>query len=78
MQFVVEDEGTMSEDARAALFGADAELAGRQRGIGLGLAIVQAFVNLHGGTISAEAREPRGNRVTVSLPLRLALAGAAE
>lgn len=80
LQFIVEDEGTMSEDVRAALLGTtpEPEFVGRQRGAGLGLAIVQAFVRLHYGTISVETREPRGNRVVVSLPLRLAVAGAAE
>src|SRR4029079_13018281 len=69
MQFIVEDEGTMSDEARAALAGRgnSAELAGRQRGIGLGLAIVQAFVNLHGGVITVDARAPRGTRVVGSL-----------
>ena len=40
----------------------------RQRGAGLGLAIVRSFVSMHGGTISVERREPRGSRVVVSLP----------
>lgn len=78
LQFVVEDEGTMSEEVRMALLGGGPQGAGRQRGTGLGLAIVQAFVALHGGTISVEPREPRGNRVVVILPLRIAVAGAAE
>ena len=47
-------------------------------GAGLGLAIVRAFVSLHGGTISLEKREPRGSRVIVSLPSDAAMAGAAE
>jgi signal transduction histidine kinase len=50
----------------------------RQRGAGLGLAIVRAFVSLHGGTISIEKREPRGSRVIVSLPSDVEMAGAAE
>ena len=48
--------------------------AGRQRGAGLGLAIVRSFVSMHGGTISVERREPRGSRVVVSLPLQVAVA----
>jgi len=52
--------------------------SGRQRGAGLGLAIVRSFVHLHGGTISVERREPRGSRVVVSLPLSAAYSTAAE
>jgi signal transduction histidine kinase len=81
--FVVEDEGaSMSEEMRAAILErVDSQnIAGRQRGAGLGLAIVRTFVNLHGGTISVEKREPRGSRVIVSLPLDASgvRAGAAE
>lgn len=69
--FAVEDEGVgISDEMRAAVFqrfeGKSAE--GRQRGAGLGLAIVKTFVNLHGGTISLERRDPKGTRVIVSIP----------
>ena len=81
IQFIVEDEGApMTEEMRLALLDRDDALTGpaRQRGAGLGLQIVRAFVNMHGGTISLEKREPRGTRVIVSLPSDVALAGAAE
>ena len=81
MIFTVEDEGAqMSEEMRAALSDrADpSRNSARQRGAGLGLAIVRSFVHLHGGTISVERREPRGSRVVVSLPLAAALTTAAE
>jgi signal transduction histidine kinase len=80
IQFVVEDDGApMSEEMRAAMLGNDsASASARQRGAGLGLAIVRAFVSLHGGTISLEKREPRGSRIIVSLPSDAAMAGAAE
>ncbi|MBK8084987.1 MAG: PAS-domain containing protein [Devosia sp.] len=81
MQFTVEDEGTaMSEEMRAAMQDRNEPASGmaRQRGAGLGLAIVRAFVSLHGGTISIERREPRGSRVIVSLPSDVEMAGAAE
>lgn len=81
IQFVVEDEGApMSEEMRVALLDRNEALAGtvRQRGAGLGLSIVRAFVNMHGGTIAVERREPRGTRVVVSLPSDAAMAGAAE
>jgi signal transduction histidine kinase len=79
--FVVEDEGTqMNEEMRAAMMdrGDAPTIAGRQRGAGLGLAVVRAFVDLHGGTINVEKREPRGSRVVVTLPRLQRLAGAAE
>jgi signal transduction histidine kinase len=81
IQFVIEDEGApMSEEMRQALLDRNDGLAAgvRQRGAGLGLAIVRSFVNMHGGTISLERREPRGTRVIVSLPSDAAMAGAAE
>jgi signal transduction histidine kinase len=37
-------------------------------GAGLGLAIVKWIVDLHGGTISAEANAPRGCRMVVRIP----------
>ena len=81
IQFVIEDGGApMSEEMRQALLDRTDALSGtvRQRGAGLGLAIVRSFVNMHGGTISLERREPRGTRVIVSLPSDIAMAGAAE
>jgi signal transduction histidine kinase len=78
MLFTVEDEGAQSEEMRAALSDRGDTGSGRQRGAGLGLAIVRSFVSLHGGTISVERREPRGSRVVVSLPLAAAISSAAE
>lgn len=76
MLFVVDDEGAaLGGDSRAALDGGP---VGRDRGAGLGLAIVRSFVNLHGGTVSIEKREPRGTRVVVNLPRNTAMLGAAE
>jgi signal transduction histidine kinase len=37
-------------------------------GAGLGLAIARWIVELHGGTIRAQRREPRGTRMVVTLP----------
>lgn len=69
--FIVEDQGVgISEEMRAALFERfeGRSIEGRQRGAGLGLAIVRTFVNLHGGTVSLEKCEPKGTRVIVSIP----------
>ena len=47
-----------------------------KRGLGLGLSIAKSFVDMHGGTISAESRDGGGTRITVRLP-RLANRGVA-
>jgi len=79
MIFVIEDEGPgVTDEMRAAIQTRIDTPTGRQRGAGLGLAIVKTFVNLHGGTITAEKREPRGSRIIVSLPRDSAMAGVAE
>ena len=43
----------------------------RDGGTGLGLAIAKWIVDMHGGEIRAEAREPHGCRMVVSLPANL-------
>jgi signal transduction histidine kinase len=77
MLFTIEDEGTKTSEQMRAALNAEA-MPGRQRGAGLGLAIVRSFVSMHGGTVSVERREPRGSRVVVSLPLTAAYSTAAE
>ena len=39
-----------------------------KRGLGMGLAIVKKFVDMHGGTLNVLARQPRGTRFVVELP----------
>jgi signal transduction histidine kinase len=79
MMFVIEDEGPgLTDEMKNAILTRIDAPAGRQRGAGLGLAIVKTFVNLHGGTITAERREPRGSRIIVNLPRDIAMAGVAE
>jgi signal transduction histidine kinase len=79
MLFVIEDEGPgLTDEMKNAILTRIDAPAGRQRGAGLGLAIVKTFVNLHGGTITAERREPRGSRIIVNLPRDIAMAGVAE
>ncbi|MBD8066202.1 PAS-domain containing protein [Devosia sp. PTR5] len=81
MLFVIEDEGPgLSDEMKAAILTRlDTPASnGRQRGAGLGLSIVRTFVNMHGGTISAERREPRGSRIIINLPMDSALRGVAE
>src|SRR5690606_36712653 len=81
MLFVIEDEGPgLSAELKSAILTRldTPQQGGRQRGAGLGLSIVRTFVNLHGGTISAEKREPKGSRIIVNLPRDSAMAGVAE
>ena len=80
MLFVIEDEGPgLTDEMKSAILTRldGPNSGGRQRGAGLGLSIVRTFVNLHGGTISAEKREPRGSRIIVNLPRDSAMAGIA-
>jgi signal transduction histidine kinase len=41
-----------------------------KRGLGLGLSIVKQFVEMHGGSISAQSELGAGTRVTIRLPRR--------
>ena len=43
------------------------------RGVGLGLALVRSFVELHGGTIEIDSREGEGTTVTCVFPANLEL-----
>lgn len=81
MLFVIEDEGPgLTDEMKSAILTRldNPGVTGRQRGAGLGLAIVKTFVNLHGGTISAEKREPRGSKIIVSLPRDSSMSAVAE
>ncbi|MGV8831683.1 MAG: ATP-binding protein [Devosia sp.] len=82
MLFVIEDEGPgLTDEMKSAILTRLDNTGGgtgRQRGAGLGLAIVKTFVNLHGGTISAERREPRGSKITVNLPRDSSMSAVAE
>jgi signal transduction histidine kinase len=69
----VVDEGPgISESEQDRIFErfyrADSARASRDGGAGLGLAIAQWIVDLHGGEIHPERREPHGCRMVVTLP----------
>jgi signal transduction histidine kinase len=51
--------------------GTERDTAGRTSGSGLGLSIVQAIANAHGGHAALESAEGRGTRVRVWLPVRV-------
>jgi signal transduction histidine kinase len=67
------DEGPGIADADQAriferFYRSDSARASRDGGAGLGLAIAQWIVDLHGGDIHPEKREPHGCRMVVTLP----------
>jgi signal transduction histidine kinase len=67
------DEGPGIAEADEAriferFYRADSARASRDGGAGLGLAIAQWIVDLHGGDIHPEKREPHGCRMVVTLP----------
>jgi two-component system sensor histidine kinase BaeS len=71
----VEDSGEgISGEAQARMFErfwrGDAARSGADGGAGLGLAIAQALVDLHGGRIWADRRAEGGTRVAFTLPAR--------
>jgi signal transduction histidine kinase len=68
------DEGPgIPDDERARVFErfyrADAARAVGDGGAGLGLAIARWIVDLHGGDIHPEPRQPQGCRMVVTLPV---------
>jgi len=67
----VADEGVgVPPDQREAIFARFQQAHGRHHlsGLGLGLYVAREIVELHGGRIELEAREPRGSRFVVTLP----------
>jgi signal transduction histidine kinase len=41
----------------------------KRDGVGLGLVNAKAVIDMHGGLIELAPREPKGTRVTITLPL---------
>ena len=73
VSFVVEDEGPGIGDADLEhvferFHRGDGAPRGGSGGAGLGLAIARWIVELHGGEIHAERRDPQGTRFVVTLP----------
>jgi signal transduction histidine kinase len=67
VEVVVEDTGPGVDPATARrLF--EPLITTKDRGIGLGLALVKRIVERHDGTVVYEPREGRGARFTVRLP----------
>lgn len=74
IEFEVADEGRGIPEANIEsifepFFQVDGSDARMHSGTGLGLAICRGIVELHGGCIWAENREPRGTSVRIRIPL---------
>jgi len=69
--FAVHDDGPgMPDDVVDTVFERFSQHAAgsRRRGAGLGLAVVKAFVDLHGGTVEIDTGKGRGTTVSCRLP----------
>jgi cell cycle sensor histidine kinase DivJ len=73
LEIVVSDTGVGIAEADLERIGRPYEQAGdaaqKVRGTGLGLSLVRAFAELHGGSMSIESRLGEGTSVTVRLPV---------
>jgi cell cycle sensor histidine kinase DivJ len=73
MELSVADTGIGIAEADLARLGRPYEQAGdadqQVRGTGLGLSLVRAFSELHGGAMSIESRLGEGTAVTIRLPV---------
>jgi two-component system, OmpR family, sensor histidine kinase KdpD len=69
----VEDDGEgLPEDETERLFDKFYHLSGKSSGgLGLGLSISRGIIELHGGNISAENKNPRGARFIITLPVEM-------
>ncbi len=65
--WVADDGAGIPADQRAHIF--DPFTSGDHGGAGLGLTLVKAFVNLHGGWVDVESEEGEGTRVTCHFPV---------
>lgn len=67
-ELIIADSGqTLTDMQRATIF--EPFQAPKETGSGLGLALVQAFVNEVGGTVHCDKRSPTGNCFCVRLPM---------
>jgi signal transduction histidine kinase len=67
VKLIVQDTGLgMAEDVRARIF--EPFFSTKERGTGLGLAVVQQIVEGHGGKIDVKSRPQQGTRFEIWLP----------
>ena len=75
LEFVVSDTGTgIAQEAQARLF--EPFFTTRRQGTGLGLALVRAVAEAHGGSVQAHSTPGAGSEFVMSVPLRQASAAA--
>jgi two-component system, NtrC family, sensor kinase len=60
----------ISEEVKHKMFQPFFTTRERERGLGLGLAVVQGIVSAHGGRVRVESELGKGTRISVDLPLR--------
>ncbi|MEM6414444.1 MAG: ATP-binding protein [Pseudomonadota bacterium] len=78
MRITVEDSGRgVSTEDQAKAFD-PFESSGPSSGAGLGLALVQRFISLHGGWVHMESMPGKGTRVTCFLPASIATSTTPE
>ncbi|WP_370539958.1 substrate-binding domain-containing protein [Bacteroides sp. GM023] len=71
IRFTIANTGSMiSAEHIRSIFERFYKIDMHHAGSGIGLALVKAFVELHGGTISVESDEKQGTVFTVDLPIR--------
>ena len=71
IRFTIANTGSMiSAEHIRSIFDRFYKIDMHHAGSGIGLALVKAFVELHGGTISVESDEKQGTVFTVDLPVR--------
>lgn len=72
LSFSVSDTGSgIPENERERIFDRFYQIDKvRPKGSGIGLSLVKAFVELHGGVISLESEVGKGSRFTVTIPVR--------
>lgn len=71
IRFTVSNTGSMiSAEHIRNIFDRFYKIDMHHAGAGIGLALVKAFVEMHGGTISVESDEKQGTVFTVDLPVR--------
>lgn len=72
IRFTVSNTGSMiSAEHIRNIFDRFYKIDMHHAGSGIGLALVKAFVEMHGGTISVESDEKQGTVFTVDLPVRI-------
>jgi cell cycle sensor histidine kinase DivJ len=79
LEIIVSDTGVGIAEADLERLGRPFEQAGdavqRARGTGLGLSLVRAFAEMHGGSMSIESRLGEGTSVAVRMPVLLKTSG---